>query len=110
MALALTRMRDAAPKIAFALVVVGAIALVVMTSRIGWIFASAAALPSRIRNRERTLRLSSLAQASIPIVLMPGLAGSSGFRISATRSAGSSTVSDSRRPSSGYVPLSRADS
>ena len=76
-ALALTRMRDAAPKLASALVVVGAIALVVMTSRVGWIYASVAAgAVLALRCRERSLRLSSLARASIPIVLIVGaLAG-----------------------------------
>ena len=73
-ALALTRMRDAAPKLASALVVVGAIALVVMTSRIGWIFASvAAAAVVAFRCRERSLRLSSLARASYPIVLIASI-------------------------------------
>jgi len=38
-ALALTRMREAAPKVATALAVVGAIALLVMTSRTGWLYA-----------------------------------------------------------------------
>ncbi|HEY6598109.1 MAG TPA: hypothetical protein VIZ30_02305, partial [Pseudomonadales bacterium] len=70
-ALALTRMRDASPKLAYALVVIGAIALVVMTSRIGWLFASVAAgAVLAFRYRERSLRLSSLARASIPIVLI----------------------------------------
>ena len=41
-ALALTRMRDAAPNVASALVIVGAIALLVMTSRTGWLYAAVA--------------------------------------------------------------------
>ena len=43
-ALALTRMRDAAPNVASALVIVGAIALLVMTSRTGWLYAAVAGL------------------------------------------------------------------
>jgi len=70
-ALALTRMRDAAPKLASALVVIGAVALVVMTSRIGWLYAAVAAAAILVfRYRERTLGLSSLARASIPMVLI----------------------------------------
>ena len=73
-ALALTRMRDAAPKLASALVVVGAIALVVMTSRIGWLYAPLAAAAVLVfRYRERTLRLLSLARVSIPILLIVGV-------------------------------------
>ena len=41
-ALALTRMRDVAPNVASALVIVGAIALLVMTSRTGWLYAAVA--------------------------------------------------------------------
>src|SRR6185503_7375881 len=76
-ALALTRLRDVAPKIASALVAIGAIALVVMTSRIGWLYATLAGLAALVhRIRARTLTLSSLARASIPVVLIAGaLAG-----------------------------------
>jgi hypothetical protein len=76
-ALALTRMRDAAPKLAITLVSIGAVALVVMTSRIGWLYAVLAALVVVVyRYRERTLQFSSLARASIPVVLLAGaLAG-----------------------------------
>ena len=70
-ALALTGMRDAAPKLAGALAVVGAIALVLMTSRIGWFYAAVTAAAVLVfRYWEGTLRLSSLARASIPIVLI----------------------------------------
>jgi len=73
-ALALTRMRSAAPKLASALVVVGAIALLVMTSRTGWIFALVAAgAVLAFRYQERSLRLSSMARASIPILLSAGV-------------------------------------
>lgn len=69
-ALALTRMRAAAPKIASALVAVGVIALVVMTSRIGWLYGLLAALAVLLfRVGERTLQFSSLVRASIPVVL-----------------------------------------
>ncbi len=76
-ALALTRLRDVAPKIASAVVAIGAIALVVMTSRIGWIYATLASLAVLVhRILARTLTLSSLARASIPVVLIAGaLAG-----------------------------------
>jgi hypothetical protein len=43
-ALALTRMRDVAPNIATGLVIVGAIALLVMTSRTGWLYATVAGI------------------------------------------------------------------
>ena len=74
--LALTRMRDVAPKLASALVIVGASALVVMTSRIGWIYASVATAAAIVfYYRERRLR-PLLMRASIPIVLIAGaLAG-----------------------------------
>jgi len=73
-ALALTRMGDAAPKVASALVAVGANAIVVMTSRIGWLYSVLAAAAVLVfRFRERTLRLSSLARASIPTVLIAGV-------------------------------------
>jgi len=43
-ALAMTRMRDAGPNVATVLAVAGGVALLVMTSRTGWLFATVAAL------------------------------------------------------------------
>ena len=76
-ALAMTKMRDVAPRLATVLVAVGAVAIVLMTSRTGWMYAAvAAAAVLAYRCWEGTLRLSSLARAAIPFVLFAGaLAG-----------------------------------
>lgn len=70
-ALALTRMRDAAPHVATALVVIGGIALVVLTSRTGWLYATVAAvgvLGFRLRAHRLQPR-ASLAHVVVPAVL-----------------------------------------
>jgi len=70
-ALAMTRMRDAAPRLANALVLVGTIALVVMTSRTGWLFAAVAAvalLLFHVRSR-RSFRRAELGRAAVAAAL-----------------------------------------
>jgi len=75
-ALAMTPMRDAAPRLALALVVAGAIALVVMTSRTGWLFAAVAAVAILVFNarsrhsfgRKEVRRLAGLAAAGAALL------------------------------------------
>jgi hypothetical protein len=79
-ALAMTRMRDAGPNLATALAIAGGVALLVMTSRTGWLFATIAALallvfharspqPSRRTERWRAAIPAALGAALLIAVL-----------------------------------------
>lgn len=79
-ALAMTRMRDAGPNVATALAVAGGVALLVMASRTGWLFATIAALallvfharspqPSRRTERWRAAIPAALGAALLIAVL-----------------------------------------
>jgi len=71
-ALALTRLRDAAPNLASALVIVGLIALLVMTSRTGWLYAAVAALAVLIF---RVCVQRSMPRTSIKHAIIAGVVG-----------------------------------
>ena len=85
-ALALTRMRDAAPNVASALVIVGAIALLVMTSRTGWLYAAVAGLAVLVfrvcvqRPRPRVSLTNALIAGAVGIALLFAIFGSADKR------------------------------
>jgi O-antigen ligase len=85
-ALALTRMRDAAPNVASALVIVGAIALLVMTSRTGWLYAAVAGLAVLVfrvcvqRPRPRVSLTNAMIAGAVGIALLFAIFGSADKR------------------------------
>jgi hypothetical protein len=84
----MTRMREAAPQVASALVIIGGVALLVMTSRTGWLYAALAAIALTVlRAGVHPASLITLVRRAGPPVLLAGSLLAAALVLSGNRAA-----------------------